>query len=511
MKVLYVLLACLVFPDDRLPVPDPAAQKKNEKAIRDLLKEPYQKKDQNSRRLLARTLMDTAGQEKDFDLVYSFYREAADVAADAMDFDTAMAAVERLEKTYRIEPESPLTGATFSARHEMRRIIFKRVQKAPQSIEDASAYVKAALKLADLYFSEDSFDDCILVAQMAEVVAQGSADKGLQALTRTYVRNHAALKREHDKIAKAHLRILTDPTDAEAAQAWGNFLAFILGDWPRAVEWMARGKDGPLKDVCGKEAAKAPPAELAEGWLALAEKAKDNDKGHYRTRARFWLEAAVAGGVGAEKLKYERKLEDVNRVMGITDLIRMTDPVRDYSSKGQGKGGSAKLEGTKLLVEGAAFQNGLVEFPYVPPAEYSLTIVARHAGGEFRPFAIGLSNGDHQWAVMVGLNNVTLGASPGIQNVDGKPLGLDDAMKTAASVPLGTSGTYVFTVRTTGFTVSVNGHDVIDWAGDMKRLTVPDTLSVSRRNTLFLGVSFCRYEIEKAVVVPLTGQGQRLR
>lgn len=505
------LLAMAIFmspgQEDKLPIPSQADQKKNEKLIRDLLKDGYQRRDQNSRRLLARTLCEAAGKEvKDWGLIYSFYKEAAEVAADAMDFDLAISAVEQLEKTFKVEPESPLTGATFSARHEIRKSLFKRTQKAAQSLDDCSAYVRGALKLAELYYLEDCFDDGLLSSQMAETVALASGDRGLLMLSRTAIRKYGGLKREHDKIIKAHLKALADPNDAEAAHVWGQFLAFVKDDWERAAPWIARGKEGPLKDVSRKEAEKAPAEELADGWLGVAEKAKDADRSRFRSRARYWLEKAVAGASGADRLKLEKKLDDTNKALGIVDLIRLVDPTKDFTSKGQAKGAFAKLDGARLLLSGAEFQMGFLEFPYAPPQEYTLTIIARHAGGAFAPFTVGLSDGAHQWSSTVGLYHASLG----IQNVDGKPFEFDESTKGAASIKLGATGTFVFTVRNSGFTITVDGRDAFDWAGDPKRLSAPDAMAVSRKNTLFIA-SGCRYEIEKAIVVPSAGSGQRLR
>lgn len=504
-------LLAFLWQAEKLPVPSQADQKKNEKSIRDLLKDAYQRKDQNSRRQLARTLAETGASEKDPDMAFSYFREAAEVSGGAMDFPTAMGAIERLESLYRVEPESPLAGATFSPRHELRKALLRKAQKVPQTADDAGAFVKAALKLADLYFSEDGFDDSMAVAQMADAVAATSTDKGLQTLVKGYLRGRSALKQEHDKVAKAHLRILADPADGEAAQTWGQFLAFVLGDWDRAVGWLAKGKDGPVAEIGKNELAKLPPAELAEEWLSLADKSKEPERGRYRRRAHHWLEEAARTASGTEKLKAQKRLDDLDKAMGITDLLKLVDPARDYLGKGQGKGGSAKLDGSKLVVEGAAFQNGLVEFPYVPPGDYTLTIVARHAGGEFRPLGLGLSNGDHQWVVMIGINNPALGAVPGVQNVDGKALALDDDAKGAASVAVGQTISCVVTVRPSGFAVSVNGNDVIDWVGDPKRLSVPESMSVIRKNTLFICVPSSRYEIERAIVVPNGMPGQRLR
>jgi hypothetical protein len=506
---LVVLAATLVLCQaaDKLPVPSPADQKKSEKTIRDLLKDAYARKDQNSRRTLAKTLIEAGEKEADKTLAFTFFKEASDLAGEGMEFDLAMGAIERLEQHYKVEPESPLTGGTFASLYELRKALLKRTQKMAQSADDAMSYVKAATKLADVYFAADSFDDGLAVSQFAEGVAKASGDAGLLAVAKSYVRKYGDLKREHDKVSKAHLKILADPNDPEACETWGQFLVFVKGDWERGLGFLAKGKGGGLKALAEQEARKAPEVELADGWLALAEKAKEPDKGRYRSRARFWLDKAVASAAGVEKLKVEQKIKALDDALGIVDLLRTVDPVRHYSAKGNGKGGSAKVDGPKLVVSGAAYLTGFIEFPIVPPPEYDLVIVAKHKGGEGRCLLAGLSNGDRQWVVSLG---TPFGPGPGIFSVDGKLVELDDAAKKAQAIGL-TSGTFVFSVRKTGFKASVNGNEIIDWSGDSKRLTVPESMTVAHKNTLFLGTPSCVYEIEKAVLTPITGQAQRLR
>lgn len=507
MMTMVAALLLLSQAQAKLPVPEASVQKKNEKSIRDLLRDSYQKKDQNSRRTLAKTLLEAAEKEKDPVLAYSFIREAADVAGDAMDFDLAMAALDRLETLYKVEPESPLTGASFSIHHDLKKALLKRVQKSVQGVADASSYVKAAVRLADLSYAEDGFDDALAVAQMAEGVAQASGDRGLQSLARAAARKYGGMKKEHDKIAKSHLKILSDPNDPEAAAAWGLFLMVVKDDWGRGVEWAAKGKDSLVHDAAKKEFSKAPDLEIAEGWIAAAEKGRPEEKSAFRGHAREALGRAAQAASGIDRLKVEKKLEDLERAMGIVDLLKIVDPAKDFSAKGPGKGGFAKIEGSMLVLAGADFLNSMIEFPYQPPQEYVLTLTARHAGGEGRPLCVGLSQGDHQWVVTVGANYAP---GPGILDVDGKFQEYDEEAKKAQSLPSRTTATYTITVRTSGFTLAVNGKDIFEWAGDPKRLTVSE-MAVSKKTTLFLCAPSSRWEVERAVVVPTAGPGQKLR
>jgi hypothetical protein len=505
---LFLTLSLLQAAESKLPVPSPADQKKNEKSIHDLLKDGYSKKDQNSRRTLARTLLETGMKEADRTLAFSFLKEASDVAGEAIDFDTAMSAIEFLEKTYKVEPESLLTGGTFSPLHELRKALLKRVQKLAQSADDAQAYLKAATKLADQFYAEDSFDDGLAVSQFADAVAKASSDSGLQMVARGYVRKYGDLKREHDKVSKAHLKILSDPSDAEACGTWGQFLVFVKGDWETGLAFIAKGKDGVLKDVAAKEAAKAPALEIADGWLALAEKAKEPDRARYRTRARFWLETASADAAGVQKLQIEQKIKAIDDAMGVVDLLAIIDPKKDFVlGRPINKTSPPRFDGKRLIMDVDYFDR--IDLPYVPPPEYDLTVVLQRPSGGHSLY-MGLSNGQRQWCAAIG----GWFGTPGILNVDGKAVELDDATKKASKLVdgEGATGTFTYSVRKSGFTASLNGKTAIDWTGDYSRLSLPADIAPSKqKGALILCCRESRLIIQKILLTPVSGQGQKLR
>lgn len=498
-------LWCLVahFPqDDKLAVPDAAIQKKNEKMIRDLLKSEYAKKDQNSKRTLAKTLMETGLKEADKALAFSFFKETADVAAEGMDYEAAMDSIEHLEKVYKVEPESPLTGGVFSTTHEMRKSLLKKSVKLPQSPSDAMGYVKAASKLADMYYAEDSFDDGLTVSQLADTVAKNSGDSGLISLARSYVRKYADLKKEHDKIVKSHLKILADPSDSEACGTWGQFLVFVKGDWERGLGFLAKGKDGTLKAMAEKESAKASDMELADGWLTLANKAKEPDRGRYRSRARFWLEKAQSSASGVEKLKIDQKLKALDDAMGIVDLLPLIDPTRILLG-GANKSSMGKFDGTSFQFD-ALNRGDRVEIGYIPPAEYDLKITIRRNSGN-QSFHLGLSNGQKQWIASLG------GFNAGICNVDGKVIEVPESEKVTHIGDAQPAKTIIFSVRRTGFTATCEGTDVLDWSGDYGRMSVPAAWEVKGKNTLFLCGVESRLIVERLVLTPVSGAGQKIK
>jgi hypothetical protein len=499
----WTLLLSLVSQDGKLPVPVAAEQKKNEKIIHDLLKDAYAAKDQNSKRTLAKMLLEAAEKEPDKALAFSFYKEAADAAGDGMDFEAAMGAIEQLEKLYKVEPEAPLVGGAFAPTHELRKALLKRTQKLAQSPNDAMAYVKAAAKLATVYYQEDSFDDGLAVAQMADAVAKASGDAGLQSLARSYVRKHGDLKREHDRIVKAHLKVLAEPEDAEACGTWGQFLVFVKGDWEKGLAFLAKSKDGALKSIAQKEIEKAPDSELADGWLSLADKGKEPEKGRYRARARSLLEKALASAAGVEKLKLSQKLKALDDALGIVDLLPLVDTTKISLAGAANKGSEAKFDGTTFVFF-AVNRGDRVEIGYIPPPEYDLKMVIRRGSGN-QSFHMGLSNGQKQWLASYG------GMNAGIRNVDGKSVDAGEGGKAGNIADGQPSKTYLFAVRRTGITVSCEGNELQDWAGDFSRMSLPSGWEVKNKTSMFFGAVESRFFIEKLVLTPVAGQGQKLR
>ena len=494
--------------DAKLPVPAAADQKKAEKSIRDLLKENYTKKDRNSKRVLAQKLLETARSTKDdAAMMFVLFKETAEVSAEAADFEGGIAAIVEIENRFAVEPTAPLTGATLSARHEMRKDLLKRGVKFLTGAEDGMAYVKACLKLADSFYDLDYFDEGLDLSQMAETAARNVSDAGLHALARSYVRKHGELKKAHDKVLKAHLAVLQDPADPKANTAWGEFLFFVKGDFERGLAALGKGEPGPLKTLAEKEASKADPMELAEGWIAYAEKAKREDKGRYQKRAIHWLERASAANAGVERLKVDQKIRSLEDAMGVVDLMALVDPRKDIVLGRPINKPSAQMDG-KVLVFKTQYWDRL-DLQYIPPLEYDLELVfQRPSGGHC--VHLGLSDGRRQWSVALG----GWFDPPGVHHSDGKSMPLDEATKEANKVDNNRNkppAVIVIAVRKTGFVASLNGKELIDWSGDFSRLSLHPNFPSSKKSVLFVGSTESQLYIHKLKVTPVTGVGQKLR
>src|SRR5687767_7458432 len=132
-----VLILLAPVQDGRTPPPDAAAQKNAEKLVRDVFKDDYARKDPASRRGLAAKLLKQAGETKD-DAVARFVllSEARDIAADAGDVRTALAAAQEQARLYAVEAAAA------------KRAALDRVRKNASAV-DATALAEAYLQVAD--------------------------------------------------------------------------------------------------------------------------------------------------------------------------------------------------------------------------------------------------------------------------------------------------------------------------------------------------------------------------
>ena len=75
----------------------------------------------------------------------------------------------------------------------------------------------------------------------------------------------------------------------------------------------------------------------------------------------------------------------------------------------------------------------------------------------------------------------------------------------------GTEITLEFRVRKAGVSVIAGGKTIIDWRGNFNRLSLPDGWKVKNANALFLAAWGSRYHFSKILLIPVSGQGKKLR
>lgn len=147
---------------------------------------------------------------------------------------------------------------------------------------------------------------------------------------------------------------------------------------------------------------------------------------------------------------------------------------------------------------------------YTPPQEYDLAMTVERLQG-----AEGLHVGlRHEKASFVLVLDAFRDGSyySGIDTIDGKEFRRNDTTVTSRCFPTPRqSHTLHCTVRNTGVRVFLNGKAIMDWQGPYERLRTSGPMAFPHAEGLYLGSFETQYRITRLDLIPVTGEGKKLR
>lgn len=184
------------------------------------------------------------------------------------------------------------------------------------------------------------------------------------------------------------------------------------------------------------------------------------------------------------------------------DLLRRIDPARDSVL------GKWTMEDGKLVSPVIARETRL-QIPYAPGDEYDLTVVAERTKGTHN-LQLGLASPGRQFMAI--LDADAKGDVAALEMLDGKWF-LDNETTTRNRKVIQNDRpvTVHTTVRKGSVTVAVDGKTVLQFKGDLSRLSMNPTWAVPDKSALFLGSWDSRFVISKIHLRAVSGQGRSLR
>jgi hypothetical protein len=287
----------------KAPVPDAAAQREAEKLIRELFKADYAKRAPTDVQVLAAKLLQQGRETKDDPAgQFVLLQQARELAVQAGDLATALAAVEETGKAYAVDSLTLKVQALAAALLPAGR---------PEAI---GALAESCLETIDEALAADRLEAAAELAGKAETAARAAKDAALLKRAQHRKKEIEAAKREGELARAAEQTLGTNPDDPAANLAAGRYAAWVKGNWEKGAARLAKGSDAALKAAAEKELAKpsGPPGQAAAGdaWWEAAEKARGQAcEERWRGRARHWYETALPGLTGITKIKVEKRLE----------------------------------------------------------------------------------------------------------------------------------------------------------------------------------------------------------
>ncbi len=292
-------------PEERLPVPDEAAQTKARAVVKEVFRRDFanartdQQKVELAHKLVAKartTTDDPAGR-------LILLREARAMAVEVTDFELALETADLMADWFQTDPltlkldvlTELSTRATSTAQ---RKVLAEHAERAlDQAV--AAARFQVAGKLGDLAIRR----------------LRRARDPELLKRFAQRLKEVKRLQTDYEALQQALVVLAEDPLQAESNLAAGRYLCFGQANWEKGLPMLALGSDAELRAVAVTDL-KDPQElkeriDLADRWWQLAERHEGYVRSQMRNRAGRWYRKAEPDVSGLTKTRIEQRLMEL--------------------------------------------------------------------------------------------------------------------------------------------------------------------------------------------------------
>lgn len=150
-----------------------------------------------------------------------------------------------------------------------------------------------------------------------------------------------------------------------------------------------------------------------------------------------------------------------------------------------------------------------VQFPYEVPEEYDLSVQVERLSG-VESFHVGLSNGSHNWSLMLDTTINKAGAT-GLHLLDGRMGSENETTRIGRFLQQGLPTDIDVRVRRDQVVATLAGQPLIDWKGDIRRLSLmTSAFRVPSPRTIFVGAEMDSFAVRRMVLTPVSKPGRSL-
>ena len=479
-----------------VPVPDPDAQAKAIRVIRDVFKAEYSDTSPDARRAFAANLLKRA-QETTADPVSRFVllREACDVAASAGDCKTAFEAVDEMGSTYNVPSAKMKLGAAQTS---------ARVAANPDSSKRIAA---AAMRLVGEACEAEDYGIALAAADVAESMATRAKDPAFILTVRARNQEVHQAQSQQRRARTASQLLREKPDDADGNSICGNYYCLWRGDWEAGLPMLAKGSEPVLRSAAQTDLSMPTSSneqkELADTWWLLATQQKGMVARHLQARAAHWYERAAPGLSGIDKevaMKRAAEHQEITQatsraVLGqrVVDLLRLANPAQ-YSVQGKW----ALHDG---VIESEGEGQDLLQFPYRPPEEYDYRVEFTRLSGDNcillampknqKPFIWVMGNGAYLFHYLKG------GGDHSNRTVVRREKALENNRRYTA----------LLQVRNDGVRSYLDGELLNDWKTDFRELIVRPWWLLRDASSVGVGTGQSKVIFHVIELVEVTGTG----
>jgi len=483
--------------DARRPVPSHSDQAQ----AQNVLQQKYRKElaDANrpeTRSLLARTFMNEADQESDPALRYVLRTEARDLAVSAGDPFLAV----QIGESIAAEFQRDVWQVHVETLGEVRK------SKSAIAREPALTVLQSLVRSA---IREDRYEAAKALAEIGEGIAQEARDLVLRDAFKQASEQAQSLATAYRAIQGALAAVQSNGDDPAANETVGRFYSLVKQDWQTGLPYLAKAEHAVLRSAARNDLATptSPMAQLriADDWWAYAESLEEADKAAVRRRAGYWYLKTERFQSGDQLARVRQRLTESGRVVNL---------IAAAASR------KAAFFGTWQAAKGVLVSSPeplpKVAFQVLPAEEYDIVLELQPLPRPAPPRVRGQQNlppAAGQGAFMIGL---PLGRSSAVAvldwfqsttnthyaflaNYDGK--GPDPSNPTLRPVQVfraSRPNSVVCQVRPDAITVSANGVPVVEYQGDLGRLSLPREIGIGSPRRIFFATVLTPFQVTLA-------------
>jgi WD40 repeat protein/serine/threonine protein kinase len=285
------------------PPPDETKQAEAKKRIEQEYNDDYLKKTPADKLALAAKLFDRAADGKDDPVIrFVLLREMRDLAAQAGDPSTVMAAIAEMSFRY-----------TIPAAHMRMAALTEASQAGNTMPGTARALAEAALVVFGEAMAGDQFDLAQRALTLADTAVKRAPTASLLARLQARTKDLGDSQKEAEAIKPAAETLQKKRADPEANLLMGKYLAFRKGLWDKALPMLAIGSDATLAALAKEDLAKPVDAvkqvELGDRWWDVAQAEQGMAKTLLQERAAFWYRQAETKVAEATQARIKKRID----------------------------------------------------------------------------------------------------------------------------------------------------------------------------------------------------------
>ena len=312
--------------DTRPAPPDAAAVKKAAGEVDEVYSDQLAKAhDAESKAAIAKSILKSGVDETDPVAKFALLNKSIDVAVQAGDMDTAVAALDVIESIWNINSL------------KLRTTTFTELSRHLRNPASRTALSRRLLSEAGNAISSRQYDAARELNDVAVATARRGDDPTLTDQLAGQAREIARLIGARSRIDAAITTLKTTPDDPVANFAVGRFECFDEADWKTGLPKLALGTDARIKVLAEKEQTGLPTTAdrvlVADGWWDLSKKEEEPHRSRIQAHAAELYRNAIPGMSGLAKLRAQQRVDvamgqaDVSGITGPTEIqvVNLTD------------------------------------------------------------------------------------------------------------------------------------------------------------------------------------------